>query len=191
MKLFAIHALFFVLSMTGIARASEVKSPDFTAADLEGKAAVLLSTSADHTNLVSGTMLRLNRVEYKKNGKKRLRQLGGFFVDNPMVDSHSASEHMNVHWRALEPGQYLLERVLVNPMGCFETYVTFSFAVVAGGRAYLGDFHNQQGVTVVRDGYARDYVFFSATAGGEKPESFTPLQVEQKEKPNPTCQHHL
>jgi hypothetical protein len=143
------------------------------------------------THLAAGTLLRLNRVEIKKNGKKRLKQLGGFFVDNPTVASHSRSEHMNVHWRALDPGSYVLERVMLNPMGCFDPYVAFSFTLAAGDRAYLGDFHNERGVTLVRDSYARDYAFFDATAHGEKPEAFSRWLLESKEKPNPTCQYHL
>jgi hypothetical protein len=69
--------------------------------------------------------------------------------------------------------------------------VTFSFVVAAGDRAYHGDLHEQQGMIVVQDGYARDFALFSATAGGENPASFTRLQMEQKEKPTPNCQYHL
>jgi len=192
MKPMLVTALAMVLAIASRSiAAADVKSPDFVTADMGAKALVLFSTSADETRLAAGTMLRMNRVEIKKNGHKRLKQMDGFFVDNPMVQSHIPGEHVNVHWRALEPGNYLLERVLVNPMACFDQYITFWFTVAAGDYVYLGNFHDQRGVIVVRDGYERDFAFFRAHTGGEKPESFTALPAEQKEKSNFGCEHHL
>ena len=109
-----------------------------------------------------------------------------------MVKSHSTTEHMNVHWRALKPGDYMLERTLLQfNGGCFTTFVSYHFSVAAGNSIYLGEFHLDNSVPIVRDNYARDYAYFSANAGGEKPAAFTPALPVETLRDNLDCHHHF
>jgi hypothetical protein len=164
----------------------EAKSADLAEADAPNKALVLLSTSAAKTSLVAGTVLRVLRIT-KKGDKEKFKHVDGFFVDNPFVKSHSTTEHMNVHWRALEPGDYMLDEALQNPAACLSKITTFRFTVAAGQTLYLGEFRAEGGQLAVRDHQDRDFEYFAAHTGGFKPAAFTPALPERVLKDNPGC----
>jgi hypothetical protein len=165
---------------------AEAKSADLAEADASNKAFVLLSTSAAKTSLAASTVLRLQRITMKGD-KEKFKHVDGFFVDNPFVKSHVPTEHMNVHWRALEPGDYMLDEVLQNPMGCLLKITRFRFSVAAGQTLYLGDFRAENGELSVRDRYDRDYQYFVSHAGGTRPAAFSPAMPERVVKNNPRC----
>jgi len=172
--------------LAGAALGAEAKSPDFAAADATSKAFVLLSTSAASTSMAAGTMLKLLRIT-SKGDKIKLKQIDGFFLNNPFVKSHSATEHMNVHWRALEPGDYVLEDALVNPTACWTKITSFRFSVVGGQALYLGDFRVENNELAVRNQYERDRDYFLTHTRGMTPESFTPALPDRVVKDNPRC----
>ena len=134
-------------------------------------------------------MLRLQRVTMK-DGKEKLKHVDGFFVDNPFVKSHSQTEIMNVYWRALEPGDYLFDPVVQNPMMCEVNLLQFRFTVVAGQTLYLGNYRIEGTDFFVRDQYSRDLEFFTAHANGTKPAAFTSALSERVVKKNPRCQQY-
>jgi len=159
-----------------LACAREAKSPDFTAVDLQSKGLVLLSTSAAKTSRASATALDLERV-VMKNGKRTFKKVDTFFMDNPVIKSDSTTEQMNAHWRALEPGEYRLKQVPVNPFDCILHAMTMPFTITAGQLLYLGEWRVAKGEITRQDNYARDYTLFESKSKGEKPAAFTPLVI--------------
>jgi hypothetical protein len=168
------------------AAGAEAKSSDLVEADAPAKAFILLSTSAAKTSLSASIALRVLRIT-RKGDKEKFKHVDGFFVDNPFVKSHSPTEHMNVHWRALEPGDYMLDGALQNPAACLSMITSFRFSVVAGQTLYLGDFRVENDELIVRDRLDRDREYFIAHAGGFKPAAFTPALPERVQKDNPRC----
>jgi hypothetical protein len=165
---------------------AEALSKDLSEADAPVKAFILLSTSAAGTSLTVSTLLRVQRIT-RKGAKEKFKHVDGFFVDNPFVKSHSTTEHMNVHWRALEPGEYMLDGVLQNPMACRLKLTSFRFSVAAGQALYLGEFRVDEGGLTVRDQLNRDSEYFISHAGGMKPAAFTPALPERIVEDNPRC----
>jgi len=191
LQIFLVVFILAVASGGAFAREKQVaKSADFTAADLAGKGLVLLSTSADWTRQI-GTVFMLKRIEPKKYGSKRLKYIDMFYADTFQIESHSATEHMNVHWRAIEPGEYVLERALADTTQCFQDFISYRFSVTAATSVYLGEFRVQDGLPAVRDNYQRDYTYFSEHTFGEKPAAFSPAFPVEKKKSNIDCFKHF
>ena len=166
--------------------AREVKSPDLTPADRDSKALVLLSTAADRRSLASSTSLMLIRVE-RKGEKRKHKALHSFVMNHPIADSHSPTSIMNVHWRALEPGEYILKRVLANAVACYQVRIAYEFNLTAGQQLYLGEFAVEGDDMNVHDAYQRDYDYFIAHSGGEHPPAFTRALPEKTVRDNSDC----
>jgi hypothetical protein len=186
MRLMLVSAL---LAWATAADAREAKSKDFAEADAPNKAFVLFSTSAPDTSVASGSALKLERIP-NQDDKKKIKYVDGFSMDNPFVKSHSSSERMNVHWRAIPPGDYAFSGMFMNPFGCFRNYDVFRFSVTAGQTLYLGDFRVVAFEITLGDNYSRDLEYFTAHAGGMKPAAFTPALPEREIRNNPNCTRH-
>jgi hypothetical protein len=179
--------LFWSFIVAAPVAAMEVKNHFFAPADVTTKALVLLSTSADRTPFAAASALWVRRIIYKgKKQRRTSKHVWTMVVNGSMTESHSPTEHMNVRWLALDPGEYLVYEGYLG-YGCLKRYNNFSFTVAAGETLYLGEFRMEAGDLLVRDSYARDFEFFTKNSKGEKPSQFVPAIPTLTMNDNGSC----
>ncbi len=151
-------------------------SPDYSKHQLEDKGLVLFSTSADvttHSSAIGFTFFRIDSTNKKQ-------VLEAFFLNNAFQKSHATSEHMNVHWRALEPGKYGFQVGAANPFLYVSKASEYYFTVEPGKQLYLGNFHFANREIGILDKYNRDFDYFSTHASRLQVTNFEKTTVESR-----------